>query len=123
MQMSQRSQQSMQVPNTSSINVNANNNNSNTLNNNVTNNNIINNDNNNNNVNNNNINNGNNNTDNNDKSKDSKRKRPANAFLLYNREMRSKVLEKNPGMDVGNISKAIGKGWHSLTEVCYYYYY
>ncbi|CAJ0643952.1 8035_t:CDS:2, partial [Entrophospora sp. SA101] len=47
---------------------------------------------------------------------DSKRKRPANAFLLYNREMRSKVLEKNPGMDVGNISKAIGKGWHSLTD-------
>ncbi|CAJ0823261.1 2482_t:CDS:2, partial [Entrophospora sp. SA101] len=39
-----------------------------------------------------------------------------NSSNNLNSEMRSKVLEKNPGMDVGNISKAIGKGWHSLTD-------
>jgi len=39
-----------------------------------------------------------------------------NAFLLYNKEMRPKVLQKNPSMTVAEISKTIGDSWHSMQE-------
>ncbi|CAG8465719.1 11526_t:CDS:2 [Paraglomus brasilianum] len=46
--------------------------------------------------------------------RDRKLKRPMNAFLLYNKEMRPKVLQKNPNMTVAEISKTIGDSWRSM---------
>ncbi|KAF7726848.1 hypothetical protein EC973_008355 [Apophysomyces ossiformis] len=43
-------------------------------------------------------------------------KRPPNAFLLYNRDMRHKLLDKNPSLNVAEISKTISKQWRNLTE-------
>ncbi|KAI8067582.1 hypothetical protein BC940DRAFT_301094 [Gongronella butleri] len=41
-------------------------------------------------------------------------KRPPNAYLLFNREMRSKLLAYDPKMTVAQISKQIGDRWKSL---------
>jgi hypothetical protein len=46
-----------------------------------------------------------------------KLKRPMNAFLLFNKEMRPKVLESNPHMTVAEISKTIGTSWRNMTDV------
>ncbi|CAG8490614.1 4229_t:CDS:2 [Ambispora leptoticha] len=48
--------------------------------------------------------------------RDRKLKRPMNAFLIYNKEMRPKVLESNPNMTVAEISKTIGDSWRSMNE-------
>ncbi|CAG8435485.1 5748_t:CDS:10 [Diversispora eburnea] len=48
--------------------------------------------------------------------KDNKLKRPMNAFLIFNKEMRPKVLEMNPNMTVAEISKTIGENWRGMTE-------
>ncbi|KAK9687745.1 High mobility group [Basidiobolus ranarum] len=39
-----------------------------------------------------------------------------NAYLLFNKEMRHKLLETNPNMSVAEISKEIGDRWKSLGE-------
>jgi hypothetical protein len=46
-----------------------------------------------------------------------------NAFLIFNKEMRPRVLETNPNMTVAEISKTIGENWRGMTEVSYYYYF
>jgi len=43
-------------------------------------------------------------------------KRPMNAYLIFNKEMRPKYLQTNPNMNVAEISKAIGDKWKNLTE-------
>ncbi|KAG1153481.1 hypothetical protein G6F37_010321 [Rhizopus arrhizus] len=43
-------------------------------------------------------------------------KRPPNAYLLFNRDMRRKLLESNPKMTVAEISKEIGDSWKKLTD-------
>ncbi|ORX84413.1 HMG-box [Basidiobolus meristosporus CBS 931.73] len=45
-----------------------------------------------------------------------KLKRPMNAYLLFNKEMRHKLLETNPNMSVAEISKEIGDRWKNLNE-------
>ncbi|ORX98560.1 hypothetical protein K493DRAFT_213989 [Basidiobolus meristosporus CBS 931.73] len=45
-----------------------------------------------------------------------KLKRPMNAYLLFNKEMRHKLLETNPNMSVSEISKEIGDRWKNLNE-------
>ncbi|KAK9719622.1 High mobility group, variant 2 [Basidiobolus ranarum] len=47
----------------------------------------------------------------------SKLKRPMNAYLIFNKEMRHRLLETNPNMSVAEISKEIGDRWKSLSEV------
>ncbi|KAI8888374.1 HMG-box [Backusella circina FSU 941] len=42
--------------------------------------------------------------------------RPPNAYLLFNREMRKKLKNNNPGMTVGEISKEIGIRWRGLSQ-------
>ncbi|KAG0178206.1 hypothetical protein DFQ28_004780 [Apophysomyces sp. BC1034] len=42
-------------------------------------------------------------------------KRPPNAFLLYNRDMRHRLLDQNPNLKVAEISKTISKQWKNLT--------
>lgn len=44
-------------------------------------------------------------------------KRPPNAYLLFNRDMRRKLLESNPKMTVAEISKEIGDSWKKLADV------
>lgn len=44
-------------------------------------------------------------------------KRPPNGYLLFNRDMRRKLLEKSPKMTVAEISKEIGDMWKRLPEV------
>ncbi|KAL1926012.1 hypothetical protein VTP01DRAFT_7105 [Rhizomucor pusillus] len=41
-------------------------------------------------------------------------KRPPNGYLLFNRDMRRKLLEKSPKMTVAEISKEIGERWKNL---------
>jgi hypothetical protein len=48
-----------------------------------------------------------------------KLKRPPNAYLLFNRDMRRKLLEQSPKMTVGEISKEIGYWWKELPDVSY----
>ncbi|PKY22848.1 HMG-box [Rhizophagus irregularis] len=48
--------------------------------------------------------------------KDRKLKRPMNAFLIFNKEMRPRVLETNPNMTVAEISKTIGENWRGMSE-------
>jgi hypothetical protein len=48
--------------------------------------------------------------------------RPPNAYLLFNREMRKRLKNNNPGMTVGEISKEIGVRWKSLSQVKYFYF-
>ncbi|KAI8882437.1 HMG-box [Backusella circina FSU 941] len=45
-----------------------------------------------------------------------KLKRPPNAYLLFNRDMRRKLLEQSPKMTVGEISKEIGYWWKELPD-------
>lgn len=42
-----------------------------------------------------------------------------NAFLIFNKEMRPRVLETNPNMTVAEISKTIGENWRGMSEVSY----
>ncbi|KAI9312392.1 hypothetical protein BX666DRAFT_830230 [Dichotomocladium elegans] len=44
-------------------------------------------------------------------------KRPPNAYLLFNRDMRRKLLEISPKMTVAEISKEIGERWKQLSPV------
>lgn len=44
-------------------------------------------------------------------------KRPPNGYLLFNRDMRRKLLEKSPKMTVAEISKEIGERWKNLPPV------
>ena len=44
-------------------------------------------------------------------------KRPPNGYLLFNRDMRRKLLEKSPKMTVAEISKEIGDMWKQLPKV------
>lgn len=46
-----------------------------------------------------------------------KLKRPPNAYLLFNRDMRRKLLKSCPKMTVAEISKEIGDSWKSLPNV------
>lgn len=46
-------------------------------------------------------------------------KRPPNAYLLFNRDMRRKLLEVSPKMGVAEISKKIGEKWKQLSSVSY----
>ncbi|ORX97429.1 HMG-box [Basidiobolus meristosporus CBS 931.73] len=46
----------------------------------------------------------------------SKLKRPMNAYLIFNKEMRHRLLETNPNMSVAEISKEIGDRWKGLSE-------
>ncbi|CAG8468897.1 6479_t:CDS:10 [Dentiscutata heterogama] len=48
--------------------------------------------------------------------RDRKLRRPMNAFLIFNKEMRPKVLELNPNMSVAEISKTIGENWRNMSE-------
>ncbi|CAG8671889.1 11625_t:CDS:2, partial [Acaulospora colombiana] len=48
--------------------------------------------------------------------RDRRLKRPMNAFLIFNKEMRPKVLEMNPNMTVAEISKTIGENWRGMSE-------
>lgn len=48
--------------------------------------------------------------------------RPPNAYLLFNREMRKRLKNNNPGMTVGEISKEIGVRWKSLSQVKYFFF-
>ncbi|KAI7883194.1 HMG-box [Lichtheimia hyalospora FSU 10163] len=43
-------------------------------------------------------------------------KRPPNGYLLFNRDMRRKLLEKSPKMTVAEISKEIGDMWKQLPK-------
>ncbi|KAI9318504.1 high mobility group box domain-containing protein [Dichotomocladium elegans] len=43
-------------------------------------------------------------------------KRPPNAYLLFNRDMRRKLLEISPKMTVAEISKEIGERWKELSK-------
>ncbi|OBZ85841.1 High mobility group-T protein [Choanephora cucurbitarum] len=46
--------------------------------------------------------------------KSEKPKRPPNAYLLFNRDMRRKLLQTSPRMTVAEISKEIGDNWKVL---------
>lgn len=46
-------------------------------------------------------------------------KRPPNAYLLFNREMRSKLKEENDDLTVAAISKLISQSWRDLPQVKY----
>ncbi|KAJ1967618.1 hypothetical protein H4R35_006659, partial [Dimargaris xerosporica] len=43
-------------------------------------------------------------------------KRPMNAYLLFNKEMRHQLLKDNPNMSVSQISKSIGDQWRSMSD-------
>lgn len=47
-----------------------------------------------------------------------KLKRPPNAYLLFNRDMRRKLLKASPKMTVAEISKEVGDWWKALPDVC-----
>ncbi|OZJ05343.1 hypothetical protein BZG36_01576 [Bifiguratus adelaidae] len=42
--------------------------------------------------------------------------RPPNAFILFNKELRNKLKQANPHMQVAEISKAIGGQWRALDD-------
>ncbi|KAI9318769.1 high mobility group box domain-containing protein [Dichotomocladium elegans] len=42
-------------------------------------------------------------------------KRPPNAYLLFNRDMRHKILHKNANLSVAEISKLISERWNELS--------
>ena len=44
-------------------------------------------------------------------------KRPPNAYLLFNRDVRHKILDGNPNLTVSEISKEISERWNALSEV------
>ncbi|KAI8097356.1 uncharacterized protein BX664DRAFT_78564 [Halteromyces radiatus] len=44
-------------------------------------------------------------------------KRPPNAYLLFNREMRRKLLDQNEHLTVALISKLISESWRNLPQV------
>jgi hypothetical protein len=45
-------------------------------------------------------------------------KRPMNAYLLFNKEMRAKLKQDNERkLSVAEISRAIGEKWKEMTEV------
>lgn len=46
-----------------------------------------------------------------------KLKRPPNAYLLFNRDMRRKLLKSSPKMTVAEISKEVGDWWKALSKV------
>lgn len=46
-----------------------------------------------------------------------KLKRPPNAYLLFNRDMRRKLLKASPKMTVAEISKEVGDWWKALPDV------
>jgi hypothetical protein len=46
-----------------------------------------------------------------------KLKRPPNAYLLFNRDMRRKLLKASPKMTVAEISKEVGDWWKALPKV------
>ena len=46
-----------------------------------------------------------------------KLKRPPNAYLLFNRDMRRKLLQQSPKMTVAEISKKVGDWWKQLPDV------
>ncbi|KAI9358064.1 high mobility group box domain-containing protein, partial [Pilaira anomala] len=45
-----------------------------------------------------------------------KLKRPPNAYLLFNRDMRRKLLKASPKMTVAEISKEVGDWWKALPD-------
>lgn len=47
-------------------------------------------------------------------------KRPPNAYLLFNRDTRHKLLESMPHLTVAEISKQIGERWKALSPVSLY---
>ncbi|RCI04599.1 hypothetical protein CU098_001860 [Rhizopus stolonifer] len=51
-----------------------------------------------------------------DSKKQEKPKRPPNAYLLFNRDMRRKLLEVSPKMTVAEISKEVGDWWKMLPK-------
>ncbi|CAO3624553.1 unnamed protein product [Mucor fragilis] len=51
-----------------------------------------------------------------------KLKRPPNAYLLFNRDMRRKLLKQSPKMTVAEISKEVGDWWKALPDVEREYY-
>jgi hypothetical protein len=48
-----------------------------------------------------------------------KLKRPPNAYLLFNRDMRRKLLKQSPKMTVAEISKEVGDWWKALPNVSF----
>lgn len=44
-------------------------------------------------------------------------KRPPNAYLLFNRDVRHQILAETPGLSVAEISKAISEQWSQLPQV------
>ncbi|KAI8891211.1 HMG-box [Backusella circina FSU 941] len=51
-----------------------------------------------------------------------KLKRPPNAYLLFNRDMRRKLLKQSPKMTVAEISKVVGDWWKALPDDQRQYY-
>ncbi|KAI9487534.1 MAG: high mobility group box domain-containing protein [Benjaminiella poitrasii] len=51
-----------------------------------------------------------------------KLKRPPNAYLLFNKDMRRKLLEQSPKMTVAEISKEVGDWWKALPNDKRQYY-
>lgn len=51
-----------------------------------------------------------------------KLKRPPNAYLLFNRDMRRKLLKASPKMTVAEISKEVGDWWKALPDVRFILY-
>ncbi|KAI7858531.1 high mobility group box domain-containing protein [Circinella umbellata] len=49
-------------------------------------------------------------------------KRPPNAYLLFNRDVRHKILDGNPNLTVSEISKEISERWNTLSEESKAYY-
>jgi hypothetical protein len=50
-----------------------------------------------------------------------KLKRPPNAYLLFNRDMRRKLLKASPKMTVAEISKEVGDWWRALPKVTFFF--
>ena len=50
-------------------------------------------------------------------------KRPPNAYLLFNRDIRRRLLEESPKMTVAEISKEIGERWKRLDAVIIFFYF
>lgn len=46
-------------------------------------------------------------------------KRPPNAYLLFNRDMRRKLKDSNKGLTASEISKSISQKWKQLSKVIF----
>ncbi|RKP40386.1 high mobility group box domain-containing protein [Dimargaris cristalligena] len=49
-------------------------------------------------------------------------KRPMNAYLIFNQDMRHRLLSENPNMSVSEISKSIGDKWRAMDAAQKHHY-